>query len=1384
MRRPNRLLLPALAALSLASGGCDGCGSSSSGERDASGDAIDDVDADTDGGGSDADADTDADTGGPDTDADAGDVDTDGGDDTDADTDGGGTDADADADVTDDCLPAPTCTTSDDCAEGETCSEGWCQVWIDPQSYPTPPDLRWVNAIALGPPGEVTTFDVDGDGVPENLVGTLLGSVPDAREYVEQQLSQFVESGAFTVAVEVERDADVCGATPGSRLTRAVLHPATRDLDYDGIAETTSPPTLQILPRSFGDTGPTCQLNEGSWNPETGETTLAGGSACELIVPLFDGTTVRVPVRGVQARLSDDIAKDGTGSFEIGGYIKVEDIVDEANRLGSVCACAGIDTSSPVAVMEQRGATVEGMCIQDVSGAEACSEVADGPACANLIQFCSALTILGSAADVESGDIPGVDDALSFGLFGTMETGTAATPAVGPELQAVGDHYSANDTLNWPYDIRESHVDVLANDSYVPATDSLQSATVLSPEGGQVTATIDAGRIHVVIEPTWPGVGTAEVRIDYTVGDGASRSSGASLTLSVTGQTPAPVANDDDFTFEWGATDYTLTVLANDTVEAEAFPLLVAADGGDGGTATVEHPVVHFAPTRAGVHTVGYSVQALSGRGSPSELAEATATVTLTCPDGAFGATCTACPDCGTGSCNDGADGDGTCSCPDGTFGAACTACPDCGAGSCNDGVDGDGTCACPDGTFGAACTACPDCGAGTCNDGVDGDGTCSCPDGTFGATCTACPDCGSGSCNDGVDGDGTCSCPDGTFGATCAACPDCGSGSCNDGVDGDGTCSCPDGTFGATCTACPDCGSGSCNDGVDGDGTCSCPDGTFGATCTACPDCGAGTCNDGVDGDGTCSCPADTYGAFCAACPDCGLGSCNDGLEGDGLCTCPDGAYGPACDACPDCGLGSCNDGADGDGLCSCPVDAYGPACDACPDCGVGTCFDGASGDGTCRCPTGYEGESSCEDINECSTFALCPETSVCDNFDGGYTCECPAGELGDGLVCTTPVSCEDGGELLCLIDDVCVDLAVVEGFDCVPVGGLVEVARFAEISAGFQMGLTDDCVLAPFVDPQFPTLLTACASSSWDPGFLVYPTAGAASADPVTGRAIIGGGYIEDGQAFLLTPGVEGLETTAALVPDSEPPSGATYGYSVAVSDDLAVVGDAGFSGSGAAFAFDISTPDSPVSLTRFGFTREEDGDNFGYSVAAGGGVFAVGAPSGGGAPEGAGVVEVYTPGDGGIAQQTLSDDRLGAGSAFGTSVAISSDGQYLVVGAPWTFFDGGSGSGAVFVYERQSDGSYAQIDELLSTSIESGFGSAVAVDNGGRVVVGAPYEGGSGTAYVYEPGRFAGTWVMTYREVATFGSGFGNVVAAGAGRVAIGSLFGDVVVLETAP
>jgi phosphodiesterase/alkaline phosphatase D-like protein len=189
--------------------------------------------------------------------------------------------------------------------------------------------------------------------------------------------------------------------------------------------------------------------------------------------------------------------------------------------------------------------------------------------------------------------------------------------------------------------------------------------------------------------------------------------------------------------------------------------------------------------------------------------------------------------------------------------------------------------------------------------------------------------------------------------------------------------------------------------------------------------------------------------------------------------------------------------------------------------------------------------------------------------------------------------------------------------------------------------------------------------------------------------------------------------------------------------------------------------------------GLLAGESGEShFGQSIAlsADGDTALVGAPTAGG---GAGAVLVFTRTGSTWTQRAeltpASGEEIGDG-AFGTSVALSSEGNTAVIGAPADSLD----AGAVWVFTRSSEGAWTQQGAKLTPavgeeSLTGAFGSSVALSKDGAIaLIGAPGDSGeAGAAWAFTRSE-AGAWTqqgtkLTAKAGEETGSGaFGSSVA----------------------
>lgn len=218
------------------------------------------------------------------------------------------------------------------------------------------------------------------------------------------------------------------------------------------------------------------------------------------------------------------------------------------------------------------------------------------------------------------------------------------------------------------------------------------------------------------------------------------------------------------------------------------------------------------------------------------------------------------------------------------------------------------------------------------------------------------------------------------------------------------------------------------------------------------------------------------------------------------------------------------------------------------------------------------------------------------------------------------------------------------------------------------------------------------------------------------ISGDVAIVGAFGEDGAgsdrgaayAFLLPSGEELWKLTAADAVDGD-----RFGKSVAMEDDLALVGadaaDGGGSDRGAAYFFDLETG---IQLQKIVATDAEDGDNFGTSVALAGGIALVGAPNEDGVGGGdRGALYAFDAATGmEVAKFTATDaidgDRLGQAAALSGGIAAG--------GAP-TENGAGGDSGAAYVFQIPLDQPDCRIGTRPFTGVGDGLHNATGAGQG---------------------------------------------------------------------
>jgi hypothetical protein len=222
-----------------------------------------------------------------------------------------------------------------------------------------------------------------------------------------------------------------------------------------------------------------------------------------------------------------------------------------------------------------------------------------------------------------------------------------------------------------------------------------------------------------------------------------------------------------------------------------------------------------------------------------------------------------------------------------------------------------------------------------------------------------------------------------------------------------------------------------------------------------------------------------------------------------------------------------------------------------------------------------------------------------------------------------------------------------------------------------------------------------------------------------------------------FYARTGTNWAETDGPIQPVETPEVG-NFGWSAALSADglTAVVGDPDWNGTGAIWIYENSTPGTPggwlkiegplVSPTSLG-----NDSNQGYSVCISrdGSTIGVGSPTD---YNNRGTFYVYFKNSGvwGLQAGPLIGSAPTSGSLQGSSISISSGGNQIVSGGPGNNAD----AGAYWTFLR-TNGIWTQSGIQVSLSDETSikFGSSIAISSDGRnVLIGALGYGNTGAAF----------------------------------------------------
>ena len=308
--------------------------------------------------------------------------------------------------------------------------------------------------------------------------------------------------------------------------------------------------------------------------------------------------------------------------------------------------------------------------------------------------------------------------------------------------------------------------------------------------------------------------------------------------------------------------------------------------------------------------------------------------------------------------------------------------------------------------------------------------------------------------------------------------------------------------------------------------------------------------------------------------------------------------------------------------------------------------------------------------------------------------------------------------------------------------------------------------------------------------------------------GGIIAIGTSVGDDTVYVYSQGSGGMWSLQTSIMGTEVAPGSSFGVSIALDDDgrILTVGAPADEGSGTVHVFqrdedtDIWTQQVVLRPTT-PFAVISPFANFGDSVALNGDglILAVGAPRD--RPDTGNILGNANIGAVHVFSRTsdtelwgepyrITASNLDIDDLFGIDVALNTAGNILAVGASDQGLGSGSGTGAVYIFEPEEDGSWQQQAFITPSGISGQVSFGISIDLNGagdRLVVGAPFFGPvfAGAVYLYGFDDFSDRWhELNMIAFEGFLTGAGTYVALSDEYLALGlapSFIGQAEVFE---
>ena len=350
-----------------------------------------------------------------------------------------------------------------------------------------------------------------------------------------------------------------------------------------------------------------------------------------------------------------------------------------------------------------------------------------------------------------------------------------------------------------------------------------------------------------------------------------------------------------------------------------------------------------------------------------------------------------------------------------------------------------------------------------------------------------------------------------------------------------------------------------------------------------------------------------------------------------------------------------------------------------------------------------------------------------------------------------------------------------------------LTNLTPVANDNFGYSVAISDNTVVIG--TPYYDTAMADSGAAYIFDANTGNPLSMLANPTPATGDSFgysvaVSGNIVIVGEAFLGTVSADAgtayifnaptVSVLCSIINSTTPVASDSFGYSVAISGNNLVVGtpydDTGATDSGAAYIFDAATGNLLRTLVN---PTPATGDFFGYSVAISGNIVVVGAYKDDTSATDSGTAYVFDATTGSLLR-TLANPTPASSDYFGYSVAIA--GNSIIVGA-YGDDTGASNSGTAYIFNA-STGSLLRTLANPTPAASDYFGSSVAV-SGNTVVVGAYQDDttatDAGTAYIFDATTGNLLWTLANPTPAA-SDNFSKCVAVSGNTVVVGAYRDD--------